>query len=281
MGPLSQLHNEGTMGWTQSCVPARARLARAELSSATPSVNEDGVHVLAFDRPSTRPQCVSANDCAEALSKFCASVSWLPLAQSNAEVPHYWGAVRGAFSPSPYETFWLASRVMMNQLQRLASGKAFDVVHFDTIGLAQYRSAVPSIPAVLNFHDIDSTKFYRRAEAESNPLLRIYWRNQAKKFLALERLECPRMALNLVVSEEERQILGSSVSENKIVLVPNGTDTEHFQPRRDPGGHTLLFCGTMDLFPNHDAMEYFCANIWPDLTRMNKQIRMFVVGRNP
>ena len=239
------------------------------------------VHVLAFDRPTTRPQSVSADDCLKALSQFCASVSSVSLGRHNGEPHHYWGALRGAFSSSPYETFWLASRVMTQQLKRLASGKAFDVVHFDTIGLAQYRSVVPAIPAVLNFHDIDSTKFYRRAEAESNPLLRMYWRNQAKKFLELERIECPKMALNLVVSEAERQVLARSVSENKIVLVPNGSDTDYFQPRHDPGGHTLLFCGTMDLFPNQDAMEYFCARIWPRLAKMNKHLRMYVVGKNP
>jgi len=56
---------------------------------------------------------------------------------------------------------------------------------------------------------------------------------------------------------------------------------EYFTPRADPGGHTLLFCGGLDWYPNADAMVYFFEQIWPPLLARLPDLRVVVVGRRP
>jgi hypothetical protein len=96
------------------------------------------VHALVFDQPASRPSGVTPEDCVEALSKFCASVEWVPLPKDSFGIGRYWRAVGGLLTGEPYEFRWLRSREMVKRLERLAGRFRFDVVHADTLGLAPY-----------------------------------------------------------------------------------------------------------------------------------------------
>jgi glycosyltransferase involved in cell wall biosynthesis len=170
---------------------------------------------------------------------------------------------------------------MERKLRQNLATHTFDIVHFDTIGLAQYRKWVGRSACVLNHHDIESVRMMRRSETEANPLFRAYWRSQSRKLLSYEKKVCGQFDVNLAVSEEEQQALIDIVPGVRTAVVPNGVDTSYFAVRPDPRGKTLLFCGAMDLFPNRDAMVYFFSKIWPRLVVRIPDVEIFVVGRNP
>jgi len=244
------------------------------------AAKESEVHVLAFDQPPTRPPGVSAEDCAVALRKFCAHVEWAPLAVGISKNP-YWLGLRGLLSRNAYDLNWLASNAMAVRLQRTLSRVKFDVIHFDTLGLAQYKTLVSGVGTVLNHHNIESSMMEHRAATETRRVRQQYWRWEAKKLLRAEREYCPRFSVNLVVSSEDGEILAGRVPGVHAKVVANGVDTEYFTPRPDPGGNTLLFCGGLDWYPNGEAMAYFFDQIWSRLTRTLTDIRIVVVGRKP
>jgi glycosyltransferase involved in cell wall biosynthesis len=157
----------------------------------------------------------------------------------------------------------------------------FDTVHFDTLGLAQYRTLVSEVGTVLNHHNIESSMMEHRAAAETRRVPQQYWHWEAKKLLRAEREYCPRFSVNLVVSREDAELLAGLAPGVETRVVANGVDTEYFTPRADPGGSTLLFCGGLDWYPNGEAMAYFFDRIWPLLTRQLPDVRVVVVGRNP
>ncbi len=239
------------------------------------------VHVLAFDQPATRPVNVKPEDCVKALSAFCAGVDWLSLPQDGMKVYRYWLASRGLVSRDPFEVSWLRSTEMAQKLRMVLQKVAFDVVHFDTLGLAQYRSFVKTPGTVLNHHDVQSALMVQRAKNETNLLLRRYWQREANNLHQCERKWCPQFEENLVCSEDEGKILAGSDSSIRTRVVPNGVDTEYFTPRPDPGSMTLLFCGSLDMYPNREAMRYFFDAIWPRLISWKNNIEIYVVGRMP
>ena len=238
------------------------------------------VHVLAFDQPASRPNGVSAEDCAEALRQFCVHVEWLPIADGISKSKH-WLGLRGLLSSSAYDLNWMASPSMATRLQATLASVKFDVVHFDTLGLAQYQKYVVDAGSVLNHHNIESSMMEHRAVNETRSIPRRYWRLEAKKLRNAERYYCPQVAQNLVVSNEDGETLLALAPNCKTTVVANGVDTEFFTPRVDPGGKSLLFVGGLDWYPNGQAMEYFFSEIWPDLIRREPGISATVVGRNP
>lgn len=239
------------------------------------------VHVLVFDQPASRPPEVTPEDCVEALSKFCASVGWVPLPKDSFGIGRYWRAVCGLLTGEPYEFRWLRSKEMAQRLQGLASRIQFDVVHADTLGLAPYVSLIPSAGTVLNHHDIESALVQRRAANERSPLWRLFWSREATHLLAAERHWCPLFHVNMVVSDDEGQLLNPSCQQSHIRVVPNGVDTKYFTPRADPGGARLLFCGRLDQLANKGAIAFFFNSIWPQLVDRRKEVEIDVVGKNP
>lgn len=238
------------------------------------------VHVLAFDQPATRPFDVQPQDCVRALHDFCASVDWVSF-RRDGSVGRYLLALGGFVSRNPFEMQWLKSVQMTAKLQNLLQRMAFDVIHFDTLGLAQYEPLVRQSATVLNHHDVQSSLIARRAKNDPNMLLRQYWRREANKLRQSEKTWCPHFGMSLVCSKEEEMLLGSADSRIRTRVVPNGVDPQYFTPRPDPGGRTLLFCGILDGYSNRDAMRYFFDAIWPRLVLRQSDTNIYIVGRTP
>jgi len=244
------------------------------------AAKEHEVHALLFDQPASRPQGVTPQDCVQALSKFCASVDWVPL-PIDSFGGRYWRAINGLVTGQPYEFRWLRSKEMVKRLQRLVSRVQFDVVHADTLGLSPYVSLVPRAGTVLNHHDIESALVRRRAVHERNVLWRTFWSQEAAHLLVAERRWCPTFDVNVVVSEDEGHLVKPSCGNSAICVVPNGVDVQYFTPRPDPGGARLLFCGRLDQMANRGAITYFFQSIWPELSGRMGHVEIDVVGKNP
>ncbi len=245
------------------------------------AAKEHEVHALLFDQPASRPQGVTPQDCVEALSKFCASVDWVPLPADSFGGVRYWRAIGGLVTGTPYEFRWLRSKELVVRLQRLVSRIRFDVVHADTLGLSPYVPLVPHAGTVLNHHDIESALVQRRASHDRNFLRRAFWQRESANLLAAEQRWCPAFDVNVVVSEDEGLLVKTSCVDSAICVVPNGVDVQYFTPRPDPGGARLLFCGRLDQMANRGAITYFFQSIWPELSRRVNNLEIDVVGKNP
>ncbi len=239
------------------------------------------VHVLAFDQPATRPANVTPQDCLGALGEFCASAEWVPLTSSFCGGNRYALALKGLVSGEPYDFAWLRSEQMADRLQSIVKSVAPDVVHVDALGLAQYFPLVAQAGTVLNHHDVESSKLEVRARKATNPVLQRYFAWESKKLAAAERKWCPCFAVNTVVSDEEGGVLSRSSPLVRIKVVPNGVDTKYFTPRTDPGGHLVLFCGSLDMHPNQEAVKFLLERIWPRVLDEIPDAVLYVVGRKP
>jgi sugar transferase (PEP-CTERM/EpsH1 system associated) len=239
------------------------------------------VHFLGFDQPRTRPLDVQPDDCMKALMEFCASADWVPLPQREWAFHRHLTALQGLVSTSPYEVQWLRSRQLQAKVSRLFEEHRFDVVHFDTLGLAQYLSLVNNCGTVLNHHDVQSALMARRLQRETNLLLRQYWKVESGKLRRAELRWGEAVGVNLVCSRDEATLLLGTDSRMQTAVVANGVDTRYFSPRRDPGGQTLLFCGSLDMYPNQEAMKYFFDAIWPSLRSRHESVEIYIVGRQP
>jgi glycosyltransferase involved in cell wall biosynthesis len=181
----------------------------------------------------------------------------------------------------PYDLAWLRSTEMADKLRQMVERVSPDVVHVDALGLAQYLPAIGSSGSVLNHHDVESCKIELRAKKERNLVLRSYFGLEARKLASAERKWCPQFDVNAVVSEEEGVVLSRASPGLRVRVVPNGVDTEYFTPRADPGTRTILFCGSMDMHPNQEAMEYFVRQVWPRIVAQAPDVNLKVVGRKP
>ncbi|MGE0406864.1 MAG: glycosyltransferase family 4 protein [Candidatus Korobacteraceae bacterium] len=156
------------------------------------------------------------------------------------------------------------------------------LLHLDSSDLALYTEVSAGFRKVLNHHNCESAMLWRRAKVNRNPISIAFLRSQAGKLERLEREVCHRFNVNLTVSSEDSVLLQKINPQAHFHVVENGTDTDYFQPlglAEEP--NSLVFAGSLDWYPNQSALQYFRAEIWPELRRTVSDIRLEMAGRNP
>jgi sugar transferase (PEP-CTERM/EpsH1 system associated) len=141
---------------------------------------------------------------------------------------------------------------------------------------------------IVDFVDVDAEKWRRRAERTGPPQAWLYAR-EAKALAGHDRRAADRADVCLFVSEAEAERFRSLAprAAGKLHVLGNGVDTAYFSPRNDyPNpyggfGPVIVFTGTMDYWPNVEAVEWFAGAVVPRLRRRVSGIRFAVVGRNP
>ena len=154
--------------------------------------------------------------------------------------------------------------------------------------MAQYAEGYPKARRVVDFCDIDSDKWRQYAAQKSFPMNWVY-RREADTLLAYERHVAATTDASLFVSEPEAALFRTLAPESgaKIGFFNNGVDTDYFSPERDyarpyqDGERALVFTGAMDYWPNIDAVQFFAAEVFPQLLAADPSLRFYIVGARP
>jgi glycosyltransferase involved in cell wall biosynthesis len=97
-----------------------------------------------------------------------------------------------------------------------------------------------------------------------------------------EAAACTQADLTLAVSEADRRLLAATAPAARVAAVETGVDIEYFAPN---GWHekpaTIVFTGSLDWYPNEDAVAHFVDEILPRVRAEVGAARFVVVGRNP
>jgi len=238
------------------------------------------IYLVAFNQKALLPNAQDIDRALAALKKYCCKITVIPLPADKSKWSKNTLIFKSLFTKKPYTVNWNCSVEMKNAVGKVYKEFKPDVIHYDTIGMAEYLQR--NIPGVLNHHNVESRMLLRRAQKEKNYLKKLYFYQEAKKIERYEKKVCKLFQSNLVVSDEEKSILKKIVPGAKIDIVPNGVDISYFvPPDEEPDNETLIFAGAMNWYPNKDAMLFFADEIWPLLKTKRPTIKMIVVGQSP
>jgi sugar transferase (PEP-CTERM/EpsH1 system associated) len=154
--------------------------------------------------------------------------------------------------------------------------------------MAQYAEAYPQARRVVDFCDVDSDKWRQYADKKSWPMSWLY-RHEARQLLAYERKVARECDAALFVSEPEAALFKELAPESsaRIGFFNNGVDTEYFSPDRSYASpyradeRAVVFTGAMDYWPNIDAVQWFAAEVFPQLRARFADARFYIVGARP
>src|SRR5436190_11814818 len=84
-----------------------------------------------------------------------------------------------------------------------------------------------------------------------------------------------------MMSEVDARILRTLAPGAATTVVPNGTDTEYFQPNgTETVAGRVVFVGPTHSHPNRDAVEFLLEEIWPGVRAANRATSLRLVGGN-
>jgi glycosyltransferase involved in cell wall biosynthesis len=181
---------------------------------------------------------------------------------------------RKAYTLRAYSSSAYRARI----LSILADGQ-MDLVHVDSMDLAAYLPLLKGVPVVCTHHNVESHLLRRRAAALSG-FRRRYLMLQGSWLERVEREWCPRVALNVTVSEPDQVELATMARGSRVEVIPNGVDTMAFRPSVTPEEEGIVFVGGANWFPNTDALEYFEGDILPVIRESGRNPTVRWVGRS-
>ena len=195
-------------------------------------------------------------------------VEAFPIPQEHSVTRLLADHVQSMLRRRPYTVFTYESTPFRRALERQVRDTDFDIIHADSLDLSGYFPAVTGRPLVCVHHDAQSTLLRRRASREKVGWRRQYLKMQAQLMEREERRWCPRVSLNVTVSDVDRSTMEGLAPNAGFTVVPNGVDVDFFQPEEcEHGQEGMVFVGGTSWFPNLDALEHFHDDILPLLRK--------------
>jgi sugar transferase (PEP-CTERM/EpsH1 system associated) len=195
------------------------------------------------------------------------------------------------FDGRPLSLAYYADRPMRDWVAKTGAEQLIDATVVFSSAMGQYINQNPGAmdgPVLVDFVDVDSTKWTQYASQHRWPLSWIYAR-EGRRLLAYERELALRARMSFFVTESETALFKRRAPEcaGMVRAISNGVDAQFFAPdpaRRTPyadGELPVVFTGAMDYWPNIDAVTWFVAEMLPALRQMAPALRFYIVGRSP
>jgi glycosyltransferase involved in cell wall biosynthesis len=230
------------------------------------------VHLLCYHRPEDA-------SCA-ALRSEGVVLHLVPAPRALAGFALYIRLFANLFSRYPYSVTKHYSPRFQKELNYLLRSENWDLVQCEWTPYAKFLSKV-NFPTLITTHNVESQIWQRRAENSDGFIKRVFFHLQERKMAWFER-RCLRQAGAVTaVTEADAQTMKNWGVE-RVTVIPNGVDPEYYDSSTDrENKNEILSIGSLDWFPNADAVDYFAQKILPLIHARRPDAVLRVVGRRP
>jgi glycosyltransferase involved in cell wall biosynthesis len=172
---------------------------------------------------------------------------------------------------------------MVGKLERMIAKDKYDIVYAVYSQMAPYLTLAKvldrNIKTILEDIDLSFITKYREYENKKG-MARIFASFEYKRIKDYVAKTWPSYDKIIVMSDVDKEKLSTISKGMNISVVPNGVDTEYFQPvsHRKSNNNKLAFLGGSLHYPNVDALMYFCKEIYPQVCQDIKDISLTVIG---
>lgn len=239
------------------------------------------VYLMAFIHPDILSSDNAVSKSRIELRRYCKDVQYFDLWTKKSGLHKLFFIITSFLYDKPFSVLAHRSRKFRKSMNRLIKQRNIDIVHFDTIALAQYLDCVNHIPTVLTHHNIESKLIYRRSKYENGFLSRYFFHLQAKRLAEYEKSESIKFDMNIMVSELEEAEFKQILPDLKTTVVHNGVDIDYYKPLDMKQKRAVVYTGGLNMYANLDAVTYFIDKILPQIKKSIPDIIFYIIGQDP
>lgn len=221
-------------------------------------------------------------DCGRHLGAFCRTVRFVSIEKLARPLGKLRTAIEGLFFTQCYTIRWLQTASARKQFAELSQLATYDLAHFDTLSLAPFRPLFSSVPATLGHHNVESQILQRRAQNEASWLKRWYFYQESRRVRRYEARVANSFVRHIACSELDCGRLRAIAPGINAIEIPNGVDVGYFCPTGvATANKSLIFVGSLNWYPNVDAVLFLLREIWPLLQARVPDVTLDIIGSAP
>ena len=195
-----------------------------------------------------------------------------------------WDAFYNIFSNDSYNVSRFYDDDAAKLLENILREHEFDVIQFEGLFVVPYLDVVKDnsqAKLIYRAHNIVFDVWERLANSEKFTPRRKYLHFLARRLKAYETDQINRFHQIFAISEPDRQSLVRYGCETCMDVFPVALDFEKYVINTAKTSFPTLFhIGAMDWRPNKEGLEWFIEEIWPDIEKVNSELRFYVAGKS-
>ena len=211
------------------------------------------------------------------LRRYAQSVTAVPVLGWKSKLR----ALKAMFAGEPLSVAAFNEAELHNVIRRQFTELRPDLIMVYSCNVAQYAEHFPQVPRIMQFAELDSSRWGQFARRSRLPLRLVYAIEQ-QRFFAYERHIARTFSHALVCTATEQRDFERLIPGVPVSLVGNGVDLDYFRSKRiakRPG--SIVFTGVMDYFPNIDAVVWFCDKVLPIVQQQIPEAALTICGSRP
>jgi glycosyltransferase involved in cell wall biosynthesis len=255
-------------------VPSRVRVRPFELLRALARLGHR-IH-LVMVRP---PEDAWAPDAL--LREVCEQVDAFDLSRRRTVL----NGARAMATGGPLQAAYARHPGAIARLAGLVEGGGFDALHVEHLRGVQLVEGVTGLPVVFDAVDSIAHLFGQTMTHAARLSQRLTARLDLRRTMRFEARAPYLFDRMLVTSPADRDAfvrLAGPAARDRIEVLPNGVDWEHFTTRpngREPA--TLIFTGKMSYHANEAAARHLAQRVMPGVWAARHDAKLIIAGKDP
>ncbi len=195
-----------------------------------------------------------------------------------------WGAFLNIFSDQSYNVSRFFDEEAARLLEEILKENEFDIIQFEGLFVVPYLDVVKThskAKVIYRAHNIEFEVWERIAMREQFRPRRKYLQFLARRLKHYETEQINRFHQVFAISEPDRQSIVRFGCETALEVFPVALDFGKYVTNPSKTSFPTLFhLGAMDWRPNKEGLEWFLDEIWPDIEKLNSELRFYIAGKN-
>ncbi len=203
---------------------------------------------------------------------------------SDVEVDiNIWDAFLNIFSNQSYNVSRYFDEDAEKVLENLLREEEFDIIQFEGLFVVPYLDLVKQYSKskiIYRAHNIEHNVWERLALREQFTPRRTYLEFLFRRLRDYETDQINRFHQVFAISNPDRQKLLLMGCQTRLDVFPVALDLSKYEVDESKIIFPTLFhLGAMDWRPNKEGLEWFLNEIWPDIEKINGDLRFYIAGK--
>lgn len=211
----------------------------------------------------------------EHLKRFCAHIEVVRIGRWRILLK----LLTAVFTRLPYQVAYFHHGHAQRRIDRAIAQFAPDHVICQLVRTTEYVRERYALPKTLDYMDTLSKGMERRTETAPFHLRPIF-RAETRRLIHYENLMFDQFDHSVIISAQDRDYIYHPWRD-RMVVVANGVDTQHFTPQQVEPTHDLLFTGNMNYPPNIDSVLYLVQRVLPIVRKERPGTTLLISGVDP